>query len=330
MDCPIDLPYYASKDSLPAPLPSVEEVLASKDFIGGVRRGAAVVRVGKHFMAKYGSRVRAVEGENAIFVHRMSRGAVKVPQVYAITKYGPDKATMLIMEYVRGETLERCMSRMSQRELSSMTSQLRSQVRAMRRIACPIKDYYGPIGRRARSDLRHEGRYVQNTSGHSQKFSSREMGRVLERFVKEEFEDRWRCGPRAGELRRRLMEYAARPGHGEPIFTHSDLLGRNIIVKPDGSPVIIDWELAGFFPAYFEYTICMSLDDQINFLDDKFPREAVVVREARNANAPPRRVMPVFRRERNIDTARARIDEERAKLHEDRKRFHEEMRRRFE
>lgn len=40
------------------------------------------------------------------------------------------------------------------------------------------------------------------------------------------------------------------------VFTHADLNMRNIIVEDGRITGIVDWENAGFFPEYWEYTKC--------------------------------------------------------------------------
>ncbi|KAG6218358.1 hypothetical protein E4U34_004187 [Claviceps purpurea] len=37
------------------------------------------------------------------------------------------------------------------------------------------------------------------------------------------------------------------------VFTHHDLAPRNIILDPEGQLHVIDWDLAGFYPEFFEY-----------------------------------------------------------------------------
>lgn len=43
--------------------------------------------------------------------------------------------------------------------------------------------------------------------------------------------------------------------HGPPVFTHADLGAEHILVNPDEGRIvgIIDWEMAGFWPQYWEY-----------------------------------------------------------------------------
>ena len=44
------------------------------------------------------------------------------------------------------------------------------------------------------------------------------------------------------------------------VFSHNDLLPRNILVDPKGQLVgILDWEMAGWFPEYWEYTAALGL-----------------------------------------------------------------------
>ena len=44
------------------------------------------------------------------------------------------------------------------------------------------------------------------------------------------------------------------------VFSHNDLLPRNILVDHNGQLVgILDWEMAGWFPEYWEYTTALGL-----------------------------------------------------------------------
>lgn len=43
-------------------------------------------------------------------------------------------------------------------------------------------------------------------------------------------------------------------GDGSPVFTHNDFQSKNAIVQSDRALVIIDWEFASWYPAYWEYS----------------------------------------------------------------------------
>jgi aminoglycoside phosphotransferase (APT) family kinase protein len=64
--------------------------------------------------------------------------------------------------------------------------------------------------------------------------------------------------------------FARQPKHGTPlftsrhplVFTHGDIAPRNFIVDNERKLWLIDWERAGWYPAYMEYaTIAVELDE---------------------------------------------------------------------
>ncbi|KAF2970315.1 hypothetical protein GQX73_g3323 [Xylaria multiplex] len=224
---PITLPYFAPDHLLPAPLPTLNQVLSSTDYVvappGRFSKQFAVVRVGSHFLAKYGPDVHRLEGENMIFVSQQTR--VPVPRVYAIYGYAGD-ATMIIMEYIEGVTLHNCLETLGPEELKYIGKKLRAQLNELRQIPAP--DYYGALGRRPIIDF-------------------------------------YKCR------------------HHRPVFTHGDIHQMNVIVRPDGTPVLIDYESSGFYPAYRESLVASSIDRYLDFLDEKFMDEAHILSEALKA-----------------------------------------------
>ncbi|KAK7963641.1 hypothetical protein PG996_008665 [Apiospora saccharicola] len=42
-------------------------------------------------------------------------------------------------------------------------------------------------------------------------------------------------------------------GNEAPVFTHNDFQRKNVMVRPDGTLVVIDWEFASWYPTYWEY-----------------------------------------------------------------------------
>ena len=75
------LPFFATPDLLPAPLPTTEAIEASQDLLKE-HDGRRVVRVGAHFVIKYGVDVALTEGENMLFLKQFS--TIQIPDVYAI------------------------------------------------------------------------------------------------------------------------------------------------------------------------------------------------------------------------------------------------------
>lgn len=44
------------------------------------------------------------------------------------------------------------------------------------------------------------------------------------------------------------------------VFTHHDLAPRNILLSPSGELWLLDWDLAGFYPIYFEYAAMQNFN----------------------------------------------------------------------
>ncbi|CAJ2505427.1 Uu.00g128210.m01.CDS01 [Anthostomella pinea] len=56
--------------------------------------------------------------------------------------------------------------------------------------------------------------------------------------------------------------------HSTPVFMHPDLAQRNVMVRPDGSVCIIDWEVSGWYPLYWEYLKGKDLHKTLPFLEE--------------------------------------------------------------
>lgn len=94
------LPYFAPPDQLPAPLPTVAEILASTQFMTKFQgdRHPNVVRVGEHFVVKFGPQIRLQEGENMLFVQQAT--SLSVPKVYALFHDEATGNNFIVQEYV--------------------------------------------------------------------------------------------------------------------------------------------------------------------------------------------------------------------------------------
>jgi hypothetical protein len=59
---------------------------------------------------------------------------------------------------------------------------------------------------------------------------------------------------------------------GAPTFTHGDLSSLNILVRGDDVVGIIDWETAGWYPPYWEYTAACQVNPQKSFWRDEIDK----------------------------------------------------------
>ncbi|KAI0426083.1 kinase-like domain-containing protein [Xylaria sp. FL1042] len=67
-------------------------------------------------------------------------------------------------------------------------------------------------------------------------------------------------------------ENVPRESNHELVLTHGDLSSLNILVQEDKVVGIVDWETAGWFPSYWEYTCAKNVNPQNPFWADEVDR----------------------------------------------------------
>ncbi|KAI0156760.1 kinase-like protein [Xylariaceae sp. FL1272] len=246
---PLELPYDAPVDIVP---PTHAEIMASNDII---YKGAfdTVVKIRHQFLAKFGLGIDQSEGENMIWVEQNT--SLRIPKLYRMYRYDGNK-TMIIMEYIPGNRLSDLLPSMTEAEKASIGKQLRVQINELRTLS--IEGYYGSIGGRP---YRHK-MVSGNLGGPFVDFK-----KVIEdRFVTYHTSER---SKRLDELREEYVRayLTATSAASRAVFTHADLHEQNVLIQSDGTPIIIDWETAGFYPPYEEYLLGNRLNEQIPFLD---------------------------------------------------------------
>ncbi|KAK1912775.1 hypothetical protein P3342_004711 [Pyrenophora teres f. teres] len=70
------------------------------------------------------------------------------------------------------------------------------------------------------------------------------------RYLRGDLEAQQNHYPEISELISQQDKYGSPP----PVFTHGDLHSTNIIASGDKVVGIVDWETAGWYPAYWKYT----------------------------------------------------------------------------
>lgn len=93
---PLTYPYFAIARTLPAPLPTVAEIIASKDMFPCIFDKRRICRVGEHFLVKHGQ-VKLDEADNMHFVAERCGNNVIVPRLYAAFHDEETKSNYIIM-----------------------------------------------------------------------------------------------------------------------------------------------------------------------------------------------------------------------------------------
>ncbi len=285
-DTIVALPYFAPSDQLPAPLPTDHDIKYGPDtevLKGYDHYNERTVRVGQHFVVKYNTTPELLEeGRNMIYVREVCD--IVIPRVYALyTKPGPNALYTkpgrnscdihyMVMEYIPSQSLQTCWERLSEEQKSAVTQKLKLILQKLRSV--PSHGYIGAFGRRP---MMQDMVPLWDT-----------MGRFATDEVRPEIKEKLGRGPYANEaeLHKTILEqwkvYESRhvtPVLSEPmgvgvgaftseliekfaldkfnnhptVLTHGAISPGRILLKDDGTVVLIGWELAGWYPSYQEY-----------------------------------------------------------------------------
>ncbi|KAH9221242.1 kinase-like domain-containing protein [Leptodontidium sp. 2 PMI_412] len=265
------LPYFAASDRLPAPLPTIRDIATSPDVVQE-STGRRIVRVGNHFLVKHGNNVTLIEGENMLFVAQFS--SIPIPQVYAIYTDKGTGMNYIVMENVGGQSLASCWPTLATTAKAAVADRLRGVLDQLRNIPCPgDQRYYGSLGNRRLDDSLFWT--ADDTAVINGPFETE--AQLNEAMVRKYLHNN--TLPQKAGFYKRILPLVLQ--NHDPVFSHADLQRKNILMRNDGSLVIIDWETAGWYPSYWEYTLamftCGRWDDDwhtwVTKILDEYPNE---------------------------------------------------------
>lgn len=207
---------------------------------------------------KFGPRVRQEEIE-ALKAAR--EWGVPVPAVLDV-RTSPKGHMEFSMELVPGDCLETAWPGMSATEKEDVARQL-GKIVSLLRTASRGEAPIGGIGGPAR-DLRYYGEYTGGPFTTEAEFNNFQM-------------DFYHTTPDA--IQRALCQSIS--SDHRIVFSHADLSPRNIIVKDGHIAALVDWELSGWYPEYWEYVkfleCATSCKDWVNhadlIFDTQYPKE---------------------------------------------------------
>lgn len=248
---PLIFPYFAPAAKLPAPLPTVAEILTSEDLFPCIFHDRHIRRVGQHFVVKHGQ-IKLDEAESMHFVAEQCGDRVLVPRLYAAFRDEETSSSFIVMEYVQGRPLESLWDELGEDGRARVAAQLRTAFDALRGVPSP--GYYGRAGGRPFDDI------FLGSDGDGDDDGALPRGPFeTEAELNEALCLRYASlhpGLAAGRgafYRERVLPAVMR-GH-RPVLTHGDLQAKNVLVRgADGRPCLIDWECSAWYPSYWEYT----------------------------------------------------------------------------
>lgn len=182
----------------------------------------------------------AAAAEAASMQLARERTSAPVPRILkTIIPEEENEYGVIFMEFVDGQSLQEAWPSLSSEDKQTITGQLKDYLHQIRQVQ---GDFIGSVDQSVCND---------------QLFSNREH-----QYGPYQDEDAFRAGI-AQSLRAcdansftqiAINMVNAMPQSKRIVLTHGDLVPRNILVREGGHVVaIIDWEMSGFYPEYWEY-----------------------------------------------------------------------------
>lgn len=227
------------------------------------RKGSVLV-LSRHLCVKYGDRVDLSEASAMYFIAQHT--SIPVPKIYCSFTHR-DK-TYIVMEYIDGEMLARGWVSRSDQSKANIHSQLQKFIHEMRRIVPP-----GP----GVANVDGGSLFDPRISVPTWRFGPFTCIQAFHEFLHDGLRPSPTMPPAVNDL---ITQHDGPQWSLLPTFTHGDLSSLNILAKGDEVVGIVDWETAGWFPSYWEYTTACQVNprnpfwaDEIDKFLDPFPAE---------------------------------------------------------
>ncbi|KAJ7204636.1 kinase-like domain-containing protein [Mycena haematopus] len=201
-------------------------------------RRESIMRVSRTLIIKSTRHTKLTEALNLDYV--AANTTIPVPRVHEVFKDRRGRL-YLLMDYMDGTELEKVWKNLQPVDRLAIVRQLCEFIDQLRRLEPPHPGAVEAVDGTACKDfrIRSDGFGPFNSVAEFETFLGR--GWFIENKLAE------------------YAEYSAEFSRCESrsyrtVFTHCDLAPRNILVKDNRIVAIVDWEMAGWYPEYWEYT----------------------------------------------------------------------------
>ena len=269
--------------------------------------GCRVVRPknSKEFVVKYGYDVHPSEDFSTLYVAQST--TIPVPKIYAIyqRELGSKVVTYIVMQYVPGKSLLQLWPSMDEAGKMAVSKTLRTYFDELRQLKQQAKPaFFGtisggpPLDRYFNDEEFYPGSTLTTSLAKEEELVAHYL-QILNTFPNTRPPSDTEENTVLIDMRRRqrgTLRYwkqvlpTVMHGDGHPIFTHSDFQRKNVMLQPDGTVVLIDWEFASWMPLYWEYakaTCVVPFDDDwydyLAIILDQYVNESMWLKIVRDA-----------------------------------------------
>lgn len=206
-------------------------------------------------VVKTGSDVRLDEAATMRFISEHT--SIPVPKV--LSAFVRKGTAYIVMEKIQGQELAKVWHRLSEQTRASLLDQLRQHVDDLRALPPPTQFAVGSCVGGPLQDFR------QSRAPPPVRFGPFETIQDFHSWLRGGLKQGEATDMEPADLEDVEDMIARQEGPWPPpVFTHGDLNPSNILVH-DGKIVgIIDWEMAGWYPHYWEYTSLKMASDMVN------------------------------------------------------------------
>ena len=217
------------------------------------RKGCILV-LSRRLCVKYGDRVDLSEASTIQFIAQHT--SIPVPKIYCAFTHRD--ITYIVMEHIDGEMLTRGWVSRNNESKAKIHAQLKEFVREMRQIPPP---------RSGVANVDGGSLFDPRLPVPTWRFGPFTSIQAFHEFLHDGLKPGPKLPPGCNDL------IAQHEGSWPPTtFTHGDLSSQNILAKGDRIVGIVDWETAGWFPSYWEYTTACQVNPQNSFWIDEIDK----------------------------------------------------------
>lgn len=205
------------------------------------RLGGNVVRIGPTTLMKYRTTIQ--EARSLQFVN--AHPSIPSPQFYRVVLKS-NGGLCLFMEYITAPELEKIWENLNPSQRSIVLEQLRVIIRAMRHLPNPMDDLIQACDE---SPILDDPFVIEPFKGTVAAFHDMQGVTYIRENLRSKFSKAVCSSIDTCAERAMAKSYQIK-------FTHGDLAPRNILINPKTLKIaaLVDWEHAGWWPEYWEYT----------------------------------------------------------------------------